>query len=89
MLAHCITTFVTFVEIALKPYIMCQVATPQRLGTGCFPHDKDGNRWKSETQWKYQQAAAKLVLPTTNHTWFEKIWEFSMALKTKVGCSMD
>lgn len=42
MLVNCITSFVILVEIALKPYIMGQVATPQRLGTGCFPHDKDG-----------------------------------------------
>ena len=38
-----------------------------------FLMTKMGNRWKSEAQWKYQQGAATLVLPTTNHTWFEKI----------------
>lgn len=28
--------------IAGELHLMGQVATPQRLGTGCFPHDKDG-----------------------------------------------
>lgn len=88
MLANCMTTFVTFAEIALK--LSCaKLQLLKGWALDAFLMTKMGNTWKSETQWRYQQGAATSVLPTTNHTWFEKIWAFSMALKTKVGCSMD
>ncbi len=85
MLVNCITTFVTFTSWAklqlLKGWaldvflMMCQ----RWEINGNSKHSGNTN---NELQRLFYQ------LPTII-TWFEEIWAFSMALKTKVGCSMD